>query len=87
VALQHGWAGKVQFLFQRGDEPGMVVTDVVDTIAGIKINDPPTITSVKLGPFAALILDIHFHDVEQSRPLRVYEALVIFDSSIWFLKH
>ena len=87
VRLKHGRAELIELSLQRGDEARMIVTDIVDAIAGIKVDDPPPFDGFEFGSFAADIFDVHSHYVEQSRPLRIDVALILPDAALNHFQH
>ena len=48
------------------------MADVVNAITGEKIENAAAVGREKLGAFTALVLHIHFEEVEQAHPLRIY---------------
>ena len=87
MTLQHGRARCIQLLLQRSDEARVIVADVVNAIAGVEVEDAPTVGRVQLCAFAARILDVHLQYVEQSRPLGVDVALISLNAALNFLQH
>ena len=71
VALQHGGAGAVQFVLERGDDGGMVVAGVVHAVAGEEIENAAAVGGEEFGGGAAFVLHVHLQNVEQLDPLRV----------------
>ena len=71
VALQHGGTGAVQFFLERGDDGGVVVSGIVNAIAGEEIENAAAVRGKQFGGSAALVLHIHLKNVEQLDPLRV----------------
>src|ERR1700676_2310316 len=76
MALQHGWTALVQFILQRGDDMGMIVAGVVDTVAGEKVEDPAAILGEKFRPGTGSIRNVHLQEVEQRHPLRINEVFI-----------
>jgi hypothetical protein len=70
--LNHGWAARFQLFAQRGYDRRMAMPDVVDAISGEKIENTPSVGREKFGALAALVLHVHFEQIEQAHPLRVY---------------
>src|ERR1700747_2153582 len=56
VALQHCRAALVHFVFQRLNHVRMVVPDIVDAVAGQKIQNATTVLGVKLATKESIIL-------------------------------
>jgi len=71
MALQHGGAVAIQFLLQRRDDGGMVVSGVVDAIARQKIEDAAAIGRKQFRPEATLVGHVHLQQVQQADPLRI----------------
>src|SRR5713226_11333 len=68
MALQHGGTAAIHFLFQRLNYVRMVVTDIVNAVAGEVIENTPPIGGKKLRSKAPVILHIHLQQVEECRP-------------------
>jgi hypothetical protein len=58
-------------LIDSSDNPGMIVTHVVNTVAGIEIQNPPPIIGEEFGTEATRVTDIHPEHVEQAHSLRI----------------
>ena len=54
----------------------MVVTRIVDAVAGKEIEDPESIRGEQLCPHATFVAQIHFEQPEQLDPLRIYVVRV-----------
>jgi hypothetical protein len=52
----------------------MIVADVVNTVSGEEIENPPSVVGEQLHAHAALIADVHLQQVEQAYPLAVHSA-------------
>jgi hypothetical protein len=52
------------------------MADIVDAIAGNKIQDPPPIGRMEFGAHAARILEVHLQHIEQSHSLRIHVFFV-----------
>lgn len=61
---------------RRGVHPRVVMADIVDAIAGNKIQDPPPIGRMEFGAHAARILEVHLQHIEQSHSLRIHVFFV-----------
>ena len=72
MALQHGGTELIQFVLQPLDHVGVVVSDVVDAVSREEIEDAPAIRREKFRSEASFIRNVHFQDVQQRDPLRVY---------------
>ena len=57
----------------------MIVPDVVNAISRIEIEDTSAVGGVEFGSLATPVFDVHLHDFEQSRPLRIDVTLVTSD--------
>src|ERR1700676_55127 len=56
MTLQHGWTATVHFLFQHLDYIGMIVTDVVNAVAGEIVENASSVSGEELGSKAPIIL-------------------------------
>src|SRR5271169_4309859 len=72
MALQHHRTLALQLLLDGFDDGGVVVARVVNTIAGEKIENAPSIGSKEFRSVAMCVLNVHLQNVEQSYPLRIY---------------
>ena len=61
----------------------MIVAQIVDAMAGDKIEDTPAVFGEELSSLAASIARVHFENFEQTHPLRVDAILIqrVFDQS------
>ena len=57
----------------------MIVADIVNAVAGKKIQDPPAFGCEKLYAGATLVGLVHLEEVEKSDPLRIH-VLGIFNA-------
>jgi hypothetical protein len=72
MCLNHRRARKIELFAKRVNHGGMVVAYIVNAISGEEIEDAPPVISEQFGTRAALVSDIHFQQVEQPDPLRIY---------------
>ena len=62
----------LQFILNGLNHRGMIVPQVVNTIAGKKIEDPAAVVGEKLGSFAARVARVHLENIQQTRPLGIH---------------
>ena len=72
MALQHGRTAPVQFILDRLHHRGMIVAQIVNAIAGKKIEDPAAVFGEKLGSFAARVARVHLENIQQTHPLGIH---------------
>jgi hypothetical protein len=76
MALQHRWTVAVDLVLERGNHSGMIVADVVNAVAGNKIQDAPAVGGVELGANAAHVINVHSQHIKQPYPLRIHVSFV-----------
>jgi hypothetical protein len=61
----------------------MIVAQILNAGAGVKIKDPATVFCEELGSFTARVARVHFENIQQARPSRVDAFLVqrVFNQS------
>ena len=79
MALQHRGAVPFELVMKGRDDRRVIVTGVVDTVAGQEIENRAAIRGAKFHSLATLIADVHLQNVEQPRPLRVH-VLCVFEA-------
>jgi hypothetical protein len=72
MALQHRWAAAVQFLMRCFDDGGVIVSGVINAVAGEKIQDRAIAGGAQRFAAALDIVDIHIQQLQQPGPLRVH---------------
>jgi hypothetical protein len=83
MVCQHGGTAMLQRIFDGLDNRGMIVAQIVNTVAGKKVEDSTAIFGEELGSFAARIARVHPQNFQQPHPLGIDAFLVqrVFDQS------
>src|SRR5450631_680393 len=71
VALEHGRPLSIKLSFESRDSTWMIVSNIMNAVPGIEVENNPTICRMKFSSSAARINHIHLQSVEQPDPLRV----------------
>ncbi|HEY1731490.1 MAG TPA: hypothetical protein VGG15_07065 [Terriglobales bacterium] len=87
MALNHRRPFSAQFFFEGFYDSGMIVSGIVNTIAGKKIQNPAPIRGLQDCSPAPRVANIHPKNVQQPQPLRIYvlavlEILVIAEAGL-----
>src|SRR5271165_2139646 len=82
MILQHRRAGLVELVLERRHDTGMIVSNVVNAISGIEIQNNSSVRGMKLGSATMHVLDVHLQDVKQPYPLWIDVTLVEIRSAI-----
>jgi hypothetical protein len=76
VTLKHRWSVAIELVFKSARNARMVVPDVVNAVAGIEIQNAPTVIGEELRSDADRVVHIHPEHVEQPHPLRIDVSFV-----------
>ena len=76
VTLQHRRTAAIQFIFQRLNNPRMIVPGVVHTVSGQKVQVALAVLAEQFGAGTALVAHIHVEQFQQAHPLWIHELCV-----------
>src|SRR5690348_13701857 len=71
MALQHRGTAQVELAMQRLDNSRMIMSGIMDTVSGEKIEDHLAIAGIEFASRAAREFPPHLQQLKQSDPLRV----------------